>query len=100
MFSGTCAVNHVAITYPDQESWKQQVAFLVEQGVQVNSRVDHGMTHSIYINDPNGYGVEVLYELPEDVWQHDIDGALNYAKVLPTEGGALTEETEYVTEFS
>ncbi len=100
MYAGVCAVNHIAITYPDRESWKEQVEFLRDAGVKINLRIDHGMTHSIYINDPNGYGVEVLYELPEDVWQHDIDGALNYAKVLPTEGEALTEETEYVTEFS
>lgn len=99
MFSGTCAVNHVAITYPDQESWKQQVAFLVEQGVQVNSRVDHGMTHSIYINDPNGYGVEVLYDLPREIWEHDIDGALNYAQLLPKGAEVITDESERVTDF-
>lgn len=100
MFEGACAVNHIAITYPDQASWKQQVEFLRDAGVHMNLRVDHGMTHSVYINDPNGYGVEVLYELPEEVWKHDIDGALNYARVLPNEGEQLTEETEYVTDFS
>ena len=100
MAKGECAVNHVAVTYPDQESWKQQVEFLQSHGVKMNLRIDHGMTHSVYINDPNGYGVEVLYDLPRDVWGHDIDGALNYAKVLPNEGEALTEETEYVTDFT
>lgn len=99
MVEGECAVNHVAITYPDQESWKQQVEFLRDQGVKMNLRIDHGMTHSVYINDPNGYGVEVLYDLPRELWGHDIDGALNYAKMLPNEGDALTEETEYVTDF-
>jgi hypothetical protein len=34
------------------------------------------MTHSVSINDPNGYGVEVLYELSRDIWEGDIDGAL------------------------
>ena len=100
MSAGECAVNHIAITYPDQESWKQQVQFLQDQGVKINVRIDHGMTHSIYINDPNGYGVEVLYDLPREVWGHDIDGALNYARFLPTEGDEVTEETEYVSDFS
>lgn len=98
MREGACAVNHVAVTYPDQESWKKQVEFLRDQGVKMNLRVDHGMTHSVYINDPNGYGVEVLYELPEEIWRHDIDGALNYAVVLPED--QLLEETEYTTDFS
>jgi catechol 2,3-dioxygenase len=98
MFDGTTAVNHIAITYPDRESWLEQVQFLKDQGVKMNLRVDHGMTHSVYINDPNGYGVEVLYELPAEVWEQDIDGALNYAKVLPPED-LLVDTTDYETDF-
>jgi catechol-2,3-dioxygenase len=53
------------------------------------------MTHSLYIHDPNGYGVELLYELPREVWEGDIDGALNYAEQLPTEGvEALNDRTD------
>lgn len=98
MFTGTQAVNHIAITYPDRGSWLEQVQYLKEQGVEMHLRVDHGMTHSVYINDPNGYGVEVLYELPAEVWEHDIDGALNYAKLLPPEE-LLTDDTDYETDF-
>jgi catechol 2,3-dioxygenase len=100
MFDGSSAVNHIAITYPTQEEWKRQVDFLADSGVKINLRVDHGMTHSIYINDPNGYGVEVLYDLPRDVWEHDVNGALNYAKLLPKQREVLTDESEYVSEFS
>ena len=64
LMSATSAVNHIAITYPDRESWLEQVQFLVSQGVTPKMRIDHGMTHSAYVVDPNGYGVEVLYELP------------------------------------
>ena len=99
MVGSGCAVNHIAITYPDRDSWKRQVDFLVSEGVTVNRRIDHGMTHSVYVNDPNGYGVEVLYDLPREVWEHDIDGALNYAKNLPTDGPGLTDETEYTSDF-
>ena len=73
--------------------------FLKEQGVKMNLRVNHGMTHSVYINDPNGYGVEVLYDLPEEVWMNDIDGALNYAQVLP-EDQLLVDDTNYLTDFT
>jgi hypothetical protein len=51
------------------------------------------------VNDPNGYGVEVLYELPAEVWKHDIDGALNYAVPYPREQ-LLEDTTDYVTDFS
>ena len=55
------------------------------------------MTHSIYVNDPNGYGVEVLYELPDEVWRHDIDGALNYGERRPLD--ELVDRTDYRTDF-
>jgi catechol 2,3-dioxygenase len=58
------------------------------------------MTHSLYINDPNGYGIEVLYELPREVWEGDIDAALNYAERLPTEGeAALVDDKNNVPVF-
>ena len=57
--------------------------------------MDHGMTHSAYISDPNGYGIEVLYELPPEVWKGDIDAAQNYFERLPTEGAdALTDTVD------
>jgi catechol 2,3-dioxygenase len=92
-------VNHIAITYPDRESWLEQMKFLEKNGVHMNLRLDHGMTHSVYIADPNGYGVEVLYELPREVWGDDIDGALNWSKPFPRED-LLTDDTDYVTDFS
>jgi catechol 2,3-dioxygenase len=89
-----CAINHVALAYPNREAWLQQLAFLQARGVKFDLRVEHGMTHSLYIHDPNGYGIELLYELPRDVWERDIDGALNYSVQLPTEGEqALADRT-------
>ena len=99
MAAGNSAINHIAITYPDRESWLEQMEFMKSQNVKFNVRVNHGMTHSLDVNDPNGYGVEVLYELPADVWVSDIDGALNYAEVVPMEE-ALTDDTNYQRDFS
>lgn len=86
-------LNHVAITYPDRDSWLKQLAFLREKGVPFHLRINHGMTHSVYISDPNGHGVEVLYELAPEVWLGDIDGAQNYSERLPTEGEASMADT-------
>ena len=97
--SGGCAVNHIAITYPDRESWLSQVQFLMDNGVRIGRRTDHGMTHSVYITDPNGYGVEVLYDLPREVWEDDINGALNYAIDHPRDE-ALIDDTNYIDDFT
>ncbi len=54
------------------------------------------MTHSLYIRDPNGYSVELLYELPRETWEGDINAALNHYVALPTEGAeALADRAEY-----
>ncbi len=101
MFGGVSAVNHIAITLPNREAWLQQLAFLQSRNVKFGRRVDHGMTHSLYISDPNGYGVELLYELPRAVWGGDIDAALNWVRPLPNEGPeALVDETENIPVFS
>jgi len=100
MFNSPLAINHIAIALPNRDAWLQQLAFLQSKGVQFHRRVNHGMTHSVYITDPNGYGIEVLYELPREVWEGDIDAALNYAERLPTEGEeALVDKTEDIPVF-
>ena len=100
MSNSAVAINHVAITLPSREAWLKQVAFLQSKGVTFHRRINHGMTHSVYISDPNGYGIEVLYELPREVWEGDIDAALNYAERLPTEGEkALVDAADNVPMF-
>jgi len=100
MFGAPMAINHVAIGFPDRDSWLEQLEHVRALGVPFNRRVNHGMTHSLYIRDPNGYGVELLYELPREIWSGDLDAALNYAENLPTEGAdALADSTEDLPVF-
>ena len=100
MSDSQVAINHVAITLPSREAWLKQLAFLQSKGITFHRRINHGMTHSVYISDPNGYGIEVLYELPREVWEGDIDAALNYAEPLPTKGeAALVDAADHVPVF-
>jgi catechol 2,3-dioxygenase len=95
MFDTPVAINHVAIALPSREAWLKQLAFMQSRGVEFKRRVNHGVTHSLYIADPNGYGVELLYELPRDMWEGDINEALNWVENLPTEGeAALADRTD------
>ena len=74
MFDQPVAINHIAISMPSREAWLKQLVWLRAKGVKFERRINHGMTHSLYIVDPNGYGVEVLYELPREVWGDNIQG--------------------------
>lgn len=95
LMANPSAVNHLALALPDREAWLKQLEFMQSRGVKFHRRVDHGMTHSVYISDPNGHGIELLYELPREMWENDIEGAQNYAVRLPTEGAeALVDRTD------
>ena len=89
-------INHFAIAYPDREAWLQQLEHMKANGVTFDLRGNHGMTHSAYIRDPDGNSVEILYDLPAEVWRDDVNAALNYFEVLPSDGPeALEDDTEY-----
>ncbi len=89
-------VNHIAIGYPDRESWLERIHHLKENGVEFKVRGNHGMTHSAYIADPDGYGLEVLYNVPSEAWKDDVDAALNYFEYLPVDGDDVFEDrTDY-----
>ena len=86
------AISHIAVGFADRDAWLRQLAFLQASGVAFERRVEHGMTHSVYIRDPNGYSVELLYELPREVWEGDIDAALNHYVALPVTGEAALQD--------
>lgn len=100
LFDKPVAINHIAIAMPSREAFVEKLADLQAKGVKFNMRVNHGVTHSVYISDPNGYGVELLYELPREMWERDIDAGINYFEPLPTEGpGALVDDLENAPSF-
>ncbi len=80
------ALNHVAIAYPTEEAWLKQIGFLTERGLPLHRPVDRGVTRSIHLTDPDGNEIELVYELPREMWEGDIDAALNHAvERSPTE---------------
>lgn len=98
MFTGIPGIAHFALAYPDREAWLGQIQFLQDNGVEFAVRGNHGMTHSAYVVDPDGHGVEVLYDLPQEVWEGDVDAALSYFEPLPTTGpGSLIDDADYAT---
>lgn len=95
------AISHIAVALPNRDAWLRQLAYLQSRGIPFDRRVEHGMTHSLYIRDPNGYSVELLYELPREIWEGDIQAALNHYVALPTEGdAALADRTDNIPVFA
>jgi catechol-2,3-dioxygenase len=97
MFLATAGLAHLALAYGTRDQWLAQIEHLQANGVEFLVRGNHGMTHSAYVADPDGHGIEVLYDLPREVWEGDVDTALSYFEPLPARGPeALQDTTDYV----
>ena len=89
-------LHHLAIGYPDRDSFLNQIRHLQACGVEFSMRGNHGMTHSAYITDPDGNSIEVLYEMSRDIWKGDVDAALSYFEPMPLSGPeSLEDSTDY-----
>ena len=47
--------------------------------MRLYGRIDRGVTQSIHLADPDGNEIELVYELPRELWEGDINAALNKA---------------------
>lgn len=92
MVDNKVGINHLAICYPSREAFLERIRIVQDKGVEFRVRGNHGMTHSVYVADPDGNGVELLYELPEDKWVGDVNGALNYFRNLPLDGSESLDD--------
>lgn len=94
MFANRVGLNHLAVRFSNREEWLAKLAEIKESDVPVVLRGNHGMTHSCYLQDPDGHGIELLYDLPREVWEGDVDAALSYFELLGAEQ-FLEDDTDY-----
>lgn len=64
-YKGVTGLYHFAILFPDQRELARSIARLFELGV-TNHPTDHIMTKTTYLSDPEGNGIELYCESPED----------------------------------
>ena len=70
---GHTGLYHVAFVYPDRRELGRAVQRLLDHGVAIDHGSDHGGTVSVYLDDPDGNGVELYYDRPRHDW-FDADG--------------------------
>jgi catechol 2,3-dioxygenase len=73
---GHTGLYHTAILFPDRASLGAAVARVLAAGVALTGAADHGVSEAIYLDDPDGNGVELYRDRPEAEWPRDADGRL------------------------
>ena len=71
---GTTGLFHVAIRYPDRATLGDALRRVVAAGIPVSGATDHGVSEAIYLRDPDGNGIELYRDRPQDEWPHAADG--------------------------
>jgi catechol 2,3-dioxygenase len=64
---------HFALVVDSQESLVEMYQHLKDCGVSIRATLDHGMTRSLYIHDPEGNAIEIYCEVPEYDWRENND---------------------------
>ena len=72
----TAGLFHLAILYPERKDLAQAFRWLLEAEYPVDGASDHGVSEAIYLRDPDGNGVELAADRPEEEWPRDKDGNL------------------------
>lgn len=67
---------HVAILYPERKDLAAIYKRLTEVGVQFTGFADHGVSEALYLNDPDGNGLELYWDRPKEQWPVDEEGNL------------------------
>jgi catechol 2,3-dioxygenase len=67
---------HVAILYPTRPALADALRRLIAAGISLTGAADHGVSHALYLDDPDGNGVELYWDRPQDAWPRDAQGQL------------------------
>ena len=73
---GTTGLYHTAIRYPTRVALADALRRLIEAGVRLTGASDHGVSEALYLDDPDGNGVELYWDKPESEWPRNPDGSL------------------------
>jgi catechol 2,3-dioxygenase len=71
-----CGLFHTAIVYPARKDLAIVLKRLVEAGYPLTGASDHGVSEAIYLDDPDGNGVELYWDKPRENWPLDATGNL------------------------
>jgi catechol 2,3-dioxygenase len=73
----TAGLYHVAILYPTRKDLANVIQQLIIAKYPLSGAADHGVSEAVYLNDPDGNGIELYWDRPKEDWTLDEAGNLN-----------------------
>jgi catechol 2,3-dioxygenase len=72
---GTTGLFHFAIRLPDRPALARTLKRVVQAGIAIGAS-DHGVSEAIYFEDPDGNGIEIYCDRPQEEWPRSSDGGV------------------------
>src|SRR5689334_1962755 len=73
---GTTGLYHLAILYPTRAALADALQRLLDAGYPLEGASDHGVSEALYLHDPDGNGIELYRDRPQEEWPHTPDGRI------------------------
>ncbi len=74
---------HTAILYPTRKDLAAILDRLRQHRYPLTGASDHGVSEALYLDDPDGNGVELYWDKPRDQWPQKSDGSIEmYTRAL------------------
>ncbi len=79
----TAGLFHTAILYNERKELASIYKRIMDANYPFTGFADHGVSEALYLNDPDGNGVELYWDKPKEMWPQKADGTLEmYTKHL------------------
>lgn len=88
---GHTGLYHVAFLFPDRATLGQVIDRVYKAGYALTGAADHLVSEAVYLNDPDGNGLELYRDRPKAEWPYEADGTLKMANA-PLDVAALVAE--------
>lgn len=88
----SCGLFHTAILYATRKELAQALRQLINANYPLTGASDHGVSEAIYLDDPDGNGVELYWDRPREQWPVDAAGNLQMVTEQLDLDGLLSEQ--------
>ena len=72
--SSSTGLFHLAVRYPTRRTLADALRRLSDAGIRLSGASDHGVSEALYLDDPDGNGVELYWDRPRGEWPRQPDG--------------------------
>jgi catechol 2,3-dioxygenase len=88
---GTTGLYHFAVLVPARADLGQALRRVIEAGWRFTGASDHLVSEALYLNDPEGNGIEIYRDRPREEWQRSDAGVIQMATLPLDLDGVLSE---------